>query len=168
MLKISGLVDRQYVISVHPVIGSEKMSFWSLSWETFKDRRDIFTLGGGGAGPGPGAGNPATAACIAATNWANKAAPVGGSPAGPTDPGSPGGGGGGGGGGGAGPPPRPPAPPPSGTGAAISNTQCNNRLNPTLVVDNWSFYYCLCKHPGCLQTIVDLQIASDFGCLSAL
>ena len=82
MLKISGLVDRQYVISVHPVIGSEKMSFWSLSWETFKDRRDIFTLGGGGAGPGPGASNPATAACIAATNWASRAAPVGGGPGG--------------------------------------------------------------------------------------
>ena len=79
------------------------------------------------------------------------------SPTGPTGPGSPGGGGG------AGSPPRPPAPPPGGTGAAISNTQCNNRLNPTLIVDNWSFYYCLCKHPGRLQTIVGLQITSDFG-----
>ena len=96
------------------------------------------------------------------------------SPTGPTGPGGPGGGGGGGGGGvgggvggGTGPPPRPPAPPPGGTGAAISNTQCNNRLNPTLVVDNWSFYYCLCKCLGHLQTIVGLQIASNFGCLCA-
>ena len=63
-------------------------------------------------------------------------------PAGPTGPGSPGGGGGGGG---AGSPPGPLAPPPGGTGAAISNTQYNNGLNPTLVVDNLSFYYCLCK-----------------------
>ena len=77
-------------------------------------------------------------------------------PTGSTGPGGPGGGGGGGGGGGAGPPPGPPAPPPGGTGESISNTQCNNGLNPTLVVDNWSFYYCLCKHPGHLQTIVGL------------
>ena len=114
----------------------------------------------------------ASRTCIAATNWANKAAPAGGgpggpggpaSPTGPTGPGSPGGGGGGGGGGGAGPPPRPLAPPPGGTGAAISNTQCNNRLNPTLVVHNWSFYYCLCKYVGHLHTIVGLQIASDPG-----
>ena len=104
--------------------------------------------------PGPGAGNPAAAACIAATNWASRAALAGGGPGGPggpagptgpTGPGGPGGGGGGSGGGGAGPPPGPLAPPPGGTGAAISNTQCNNGLNPTLVVDNWSFYYCLCK-----------------------
>ena len=134
---------------------------------------DIFTLGGGSAGPGPGASNPATAACIAATNWASRAAPVGGGPggprgpAGPTGPTGPGSPGGGSGGGGAGPPPRPPAPPPSGTGAAISNTQCNNMLNPTLVVDNWSFYCCLCKHPGRLQAIAGLQIASDFGRLCA-
>ena len=101
---------------------------------------DILTLGGSGAGPGPGAGNPAAAACIAATNWASRAAPAGGSLEGPGDllvlpalavlvvvv----------GGGGGGGPPPRPPAPPPGGTGAAIANTQCNNGLNPTLVVDN--------------------------------
>ena len=39
---------------------------------------DIFTLGGGSAGPGPGGGNPAAAACMAATNWANKTAPAGG------------------------------------------------------------------------------------------
>ena len=91
-----------------------------------------------------------------------------GGPASPTGPTGPSGGSGGGGGGGAGPPPGPPAPPPGGTDAAISNTQCNNRLNPTLVVDNWSFYYCLGKRPGRLQTIVDLRIASDFGCLCAL
>ena len=112
-------------------------------------------------------------ACIAATNWASRAALAGGgpggpaSPTGPTGPGGPGAGSGGGGSGGAGPSPRPLAPPPGGTGAAISNTQCNNRLNPTLVVDNWSFYYCLCKHLGRLQTIVGLQIASDFGHLCA-
>ena len=121
------------------------MSFRSLSWETFKDRRGYLYPGWGGAGPGLGAGNPATAACIAATNWASRAALVGGglggprgpaSPTGPTGPGGPSGGSGGGGGGGSGPPPRPLAPPPGGTGAAISNTQCNNRLDPTLVVDN--------------------------------
>ena len=83
----------------------------------------------------------------------SRAAPVGGGPGGPggpagptspTGPGSPGGGGGGRGGG-ASPPPGPLAPPPGGTGAAISNTQYNNGLDPTLVVDNWSFYYGLCK-----------------------
>ena len=84
-------------------------------------------------------------------------------PTGPTGPGGPSGGSGGGGGGGTGPPPGPLAPPPSGTGAAISNTQCNNGLNPTLAVDNWSFYYCLCKHLGHLLPIVGLQITSDFG-----
>ena len=142
MLKISGLVDWQYVISIHPVISSEKMSFWSLSWETFKDRRGYLYLGGGGAGPGPGAGNLAAAACIATTNWASRAAPAGGGPGGPRGPAGPtgptglGGLGGGGGDGGAGPPLRPLAPPPGGTGAAISNTQCNNGLNPTLATDN--------------------------------
>ena len=44
----------------------------------------IFTLGRAGAGPpGPGAGNPATAACIAATICASSAAPAGGGPGGP-------------------------------------------------------------------------------------
>ena len=100
----------------------------------------------GGGPPGPGAGNPATAACIATTIWANRSAPAGGgpsgpggpagliSPAGPTGPGI--------GGGGTTPPPAPPVPPaPSpggGIGAAISKTQCNNKSNPTLLVDNWS------------------------------
>ena len=150
------------------------MSFWSLSWETFKIGGDIFTLGGGGAGPGPGAGNPATVACIAATNWASRADLVGGGPGGPREPASPTGptgpggpGGGGSGGGGAGPPPGPPAPPPGGTGAAISNTQCNNGLSPTLVVDNWSFYYCLYKSwllaYYCRLAFMGLQIASDPG-----
>ena len=57
-------------------------------------------------------------------------------PTGPTGPGGPGGRGGGGGGGGAGPPPGLPAQPPGGMGAAISNTQCNNQLNPTLLVNS--------------------------------
>ena len=48
-------------------------------------------------------------------------------------------GGGGGGGGITAPPPALPAPPlGGGMGAAISKTQYNNELNPTLVVDNWS------------------------------
>ena len=76
---------------------------------------------------------PAAVVCMAATNLANRAALVGGGPrgpggpAGPTGPGTGGGGRGGGG----------PAPPlGGGTGAAISKTQCNNRLNSTLGVDN--------------------------------
>ena len=105
-------------------------------------------------------GNPATAACIAATSWANRAAPAGGgpsSPAGPTGPGGPGGGGGGGGG--TGPPPGLPTSPLDGTGAAISNTQCNNKLNPTLLIDNWSMeltLYCLCKRLGRLYAFIGL------------
>ena len=101
-----------------------------------------FTLGGGGAGPpGPGAGIPAAAACMAATIWANRAALAGAGPggpgrptgpAGPAGPAGPGTGGGSGGGGIAAPPPG------GGTGVAISKTQCNNELNLTLVVDNWS------------------------------
>ena len=139
------------------------MSFWSLAWETFKIGGDIFTLDGGGAGPGPG--NPAAAACIAATNWASRAAPVGGGPggpggpAGPTGPTGPGGPDGGGEGGGAGPPPGPLAPPPGGTGAAISNTQCNNKLNPTLLVNSQPTElppYFLFKRPGRLCAFIGL------------
>ena len=55
-------------------------------------------------------------------------------PAGPTGPGGPGRGGGGG----AGPPPGPPPPPLGGTGAAISKTQHNNKLNLTLFINNQS------------------------------
>ena len=101
-----------------------------------------FTLGGGGVGPpSPGAGIPVAAACMAATIWASRAALVGagpwgpGGPAGPAGPAGPGMGGGGGGGDGA-PPPAPTVG--GGMGAAISKTQCNNELNPTLAVDNWS------------------------------
>ena len=121
------------------------MSFWSLTWKTLKNWRGNFTLGGGGAGPpGPGVGIPAAAACIAATIWANRAAPVGrgpGGPAGPTSPAGPAGPGmgSGSGGGGIAPPPAPPAPLlGGGMGAALSKTQCNSRSNPTLVVNNWS------------------------------
>ena len=102
-----------------------------------------FTLGGRGAGPpGPGAGIPAAAACMAATIWANRAALAGvgpGGPGGPTGPASPAGpsmGSGGGGGGISAPPPAPLLG--GGMGVAISKTQCNNALNPTLVVENWS------------------------------
>ena len=83
--------------------------------------------------PGPGTGIPAAAACMAATIWANKAAPAGrgprgpGGPAGPTGPTGPTGPAGPGMGGGRG----------GGMGAAILKTQCNNKLNPTLLVDNW-------------------------------
>ena len=80
---------------------------------------------------------------MAATNLANRAALVGGGPrgpggpAGPAGPTGPGMGGGGRGSGGPPPPPAPPAPPlGGGTGAAISKTQCNNRSNLTLGVDN--------------------------------
>ena len=62
--------------------------------------------------------------------------------------------------------PGPPAPPPGGTGAAISNTQCNNKLNPTLLVNNQLIElspYCLCKRLGHLYAFVGLQIASDPG-----
>ena len=109
---------------------------------------DNFTLGGGGAGPPePGVGIPAAAACMAATIWASRAASVGAGPrgpGGPTGPASPAGptgpsmDGGGGGGGITAPPPAPP--PGGGMGVAISKTQCNNELNPTLVVDNWSMF----------------------------
>ena len=82
----------------------------------------------------------AAVVCMAATNLANRAAPAGrgprgpGGPVGPAGPTGPGTGGGGRGSGG---PPPPPAPPPGGgTGAAISKTQCNNRSNLTLGVDN--------------------------------
>ena len=88
------------------------------------------------------------------------------SPTGPTGPGSPGGGGGGGGGGGAGPPPRPLAPPPGGTSAAISNTQCNNKLNPTLLVNSQSIKLSPCflyKCLGHLCALIGLRIASDPG-----
>ena len=81
-------------------------------------------------------------------------------------PRGPGGGGGGGGGGASPPPPGPPAPPPGGTGAAISNTQCNNKLNPTLLVDNQSIglsLYCLCRHLSHLYAFIGLWIASDPG-----
>ena len=137
--------------------------------------RDIFTLGGGSAGPGPGASNPAAVAYIAATNWASRVTPAGGGPrgpggpagpTGPTGPGSPSGGGGGGGGGGAGPPPRSLAPLPGGTGAAISNTQCNSRLNSTLLVNSQSIElppYFLYKHLGDLCAFIYFQIASDPG-----
>ena len=118
------------------------MSFWSFSWKTLKDRGRYFHSRWGGARPpAPGAGNPAAAACMAATICANRAAPAVGGPGGPaspTDPTHPGGpGGGGGGGGGVSPPPGPPPLPLGGTGVAILNTQHSSRLNLTLLVDNW-------------------------------
>ena len=77
---------------------------------------------------------PAAAACIAATICANKAAPAGRGPSGPGGPAGPAGpmGSGGGSGGGAGPPAGLPPLPPGRTGAAISNAQCNNKLNLTI------------------------------------
>ena len=100
-------------------------------------------MGGGPGGPGGPAG-----------------------PTGPTGPGGPGGGGGGGGGDGASPPPRPSAPPPGGTGAAISNTQCNNKLNPTLLVNSQPTElppYFLFKRPGRLCAFIGLRISSYPG-----
>ena len=62
--------------------------------------------------------------------------------------------GGSGGGGGTAPPPALPAPPSGGeTGAAISKTQCNNKLNPTLLVDiiaNQSGQFLVNWMGGCL------------------
>ena len=78
-------------------------------------------------------------AYIATTIWANRVAPAGEKPGGaqgPAGPTSPGGSSGGGSGR-AGPPPGPPPLPPGGTGAAILKTQHNNKLNLTLLVDNW-------------------------------
>ena len=76
---------------------------------------------------------------MAVTICANKAAPAGRGPGGPAGPAGPTGParplGSGRGGGGAGPPAGLPLPP-GGTGAAISNAQCNNKLNLTLLVIN--------------------------------
>ena len=83
---------------------------------------------------------PAAAAYMAVTICANKAAPAGrgpGGPAGPTGPTGPARPlGSGRGGGRAGPPAGLPPLPPGGTGAAILNAQCNNKLNLTLLVIN--------------------------------
>ena len=120
----------------------------------------IFILGRGGARPpGPGAGNPAAAACIAATICTSRAAPVGG---------------------GAcqsywswwpwwgwwwwqwwgSPPPGPTPPSPGGTGAAISNTQCSSRLNLTLLVNTWSINTQLMQASGslvCFYRLMDCK-----------
>ena len=71
---------------------------------------------------------------MAATICVNKAAPAGGGPGGPAGPTGPARpvGSGGGSGGGAGPPAGLPPLPPGRTGAAISNAQCNNKLNLTI------------------------------------
>ena len=71
---------------------------------------------------------------MAATICANKAAPAGGGPGGPAGPAGPARpmGSGEGGGGGAGPPAGLPPLPPGRTGVAISNAQCNNKLNLTI------------------------------------
>ena len=72
---------------------------------------------------------------MAVTICANKAAPAGRGPGGPAGPAGPMGSGGGSGGG-AGPPAGLPPLPPGRTGAAISNAQCNHKLNLTLLVIN--------------------------------
>ena len=118
------------------------MGFWPLAWSTLENGRGQFYSGWWRYGPpGPGVGIPVAATCMAATIWASRAALAGmgpggpGGPAGPTGPAGPGMGSGGGGG------DIVPPPAPSlggGMGAATSKTQCNNELNPTLVVDNWS------------------------------
>ena len=78
---------------------------------------------------------PAAVVCMAATICANKAALAGKGPGGPAGPAGPMGSGGGDGGG-AGPPVGLPLLPPGRTGAAISNAQCNNKLNLTPLVIN--------------------------------
>ena len=72
---------------------------------------------------------------MAATICTNKAAPAGKGPGGPAGPAGPMGSVGGSGGG-AGPPAELPPLPPGRTGAAISNAQCNHKLNLTLLVIN--------------------------------
>ena len=74
---------------------------------------------------------------MAVTICANKAAPAGRGPGGPAGPmGS-----GGRSGGGAGPPVGLPPLPPVRTGAAISNAQCNNKLNLTIGYQPIVSYY---------------------------
>ena len=68
---------------------------------------------------------------MTATICANKAAPAGKGPGGPAGPAGPMGSGGGD----VSPAGLPPLPP-GGTGAAILNAQCNNKLNLTLLVIN--------------------------------
>ena len=147
------------------MISSEKMSFWSLSWETFKNRRGYFYSGWGWCRAWTWGWQSNCCSLHSSyqlgqqgsySRWGGLPVPlvllalvvvVGD-------------------GCGAGPPPGPPAPPPGGTGAAILNTQCNNKLNPTLLVDSWSIEsspYCLCKHHGCLYAFVGLWIASNHG-----
>ena len=87
---------------------------------------------------------PAAAACMAATICANKAAPAGRGPGEPAEPAGPAGparpvGSGGASGGGAGPPAGLPPLPPGRTGAAISNAQCNNKLNLTWLSTDTQF-----------------------------
>ena len=145
------------------------MSFWSLSWETFKNRRGYLYPGWGWHWAWTWSQQSSHCSLHSSyqlcqqdgsSRWGVWGAWEPASPTGPTGPGGPGGGGG------ASPPPGPPAPPPGGTGAAISNTQCNNKLNPTLLVNSQSIEsspYCLCKHLGCLYAFVGLWIASNPG-----
>ena len=134
-LKLAGLLTGS--ISIHPVISSEEVSFWSLSWKTLKNRRYFYSRWGWcqawawgwqfshcGLHSSYHLGQQSGSSRWGA--WGS---------AGPTGPGGPGGGSGGGGGDGASPPPGPPPPPLGGTGAAISKTQCNNKLTLTLLVD---------------------------------
>ena len=116
------------------------MSFWSLSWKTLKNRRGYFYSRWGwcqawGWGWQSSYCGLHSSYHLSQQCGSSRLGPAG--PTGPTGPGGPGGGSGGGGGG-AGPPPGPPLLPPGGTGAAISKIQCNNKLNLTLLVDNWS------------------------------
>ena len=144
-LKCAGLLTGSILYVSIQSLALNKLASGLSPGRPLKIGGDIFTLGGWGAGPpGPGAGNPAVAACIAATSCANKAAPAGGEPGGPGGPAGPAGPGTGGGGGGRGTapplaPPAPPAPPlGGGIGAAISKAQCSNKLNPTLLIDSRS------------------------------
>ena len=94
---------------------------------------NIFTLGKGGAGPpGPGAGNSSCCSLHGSYHLCQQGCSSRWGPwwtCGPARPmGSSGGG--------AGPPAGLPPLPPGGTGAAISNAQCNNKLNLTLLVIN--------------------------------
>ena len=167
-LKLAGLLTASILYVSIQSLPLKRWASGLSSGRPLKIGGDIFTRGGSGTiPPGPRAGNLAAAACMAATICAKKAVPAGGGPGEPAGPMGPMGPAGPGGRGvvvvvGTSPPPGPPPPPPGGTGAAISNTQCNDKLNLTLFIDN-GLIYPLYKHPGCLHTLECLWITSDLG-----
>ena len=114
------------------------MGFWSFSWKTLKDKGRYFHCRWGWCQTSWTWGWQSSCCSLHSSYHLHQQSGSSGwgpgepgGPAGPTAPG-------GGGDGGAGPPPGLPPLPLGGTGAAISNTQCSNRLNLTLLVKMWS------------------------------